>query len=189
MTILAVYGSPRKGGNTDRMLDAFLDGAMECGAPIERVYARDLHVAGCLGCGYCDRAGACIQKDDMTLLYESIENAERIVVASPIYFYNVTAQLKLIIDRSQAVFMKRKNTGDTAPARQKKGFFLGAGATRGKRLFEGAELTMKYFFDACGVEYAGGLFYREFEERDAVIKHASALEECRRAGREFAAGA
>lgn len=191
MQVLAIYGSPRKKGNTDLMLDAFLEGAESEGAKPERIYVRDAHIAGCLGCGYCDKKGSCVQQDDMAGIYPLLEAAPRIVVASPIYFYGITGQLKLLVDRSQASFMRREmeNSDDgLAPATlERKGFFLSAGATRGKRLFECGMLTMKYFFDAVNVDYAGELCFREIEGKGDILGHPTALEECRSAGREFMA--
>ena len=90
------------------MLDAFLEGAAETPVDIERVYVRDLDIHGCLACGHCDRKGKCIQKDGMNLVYPLMDRATHIVVASPVYFYGVTGQLKLLIDRSQACFMRRE---------------------------------------------------------------------------------
>ncbi|GLI35185.1 flavodoxin family protein [Desulforhabdus amnigena] len=191
MQVVGIYGSPRKGGNTDLMLDAFLEGAAAAGGDIQRIYVRDLNIKGCLGCGHCDKKGTCIQKDDMTGLYPILENAPRIVVASPIYFYGVTGQLKLLIDRSQASFMlqdlAKKEGRELAPRKSRKGFLLSAGATRGKRLFECAILTAKYFFDALNMDYAGELCFRELDQRGAVLKHPTALDECRRAGEAFLA--
>jgi NAD(P)H-dependent FMN reductase len=190
MMVVAIYGSPRKAGNTDLMLDAFLEGAETTGSEIKRFFVRDLDIRGCLGCGYCDRTGACVQKDDMQQVYPSLEATQRIVVASPVYFYGVTGQLKLLVDRAQAPYMKRElaRKGGKAltgmPSRQ--GFLLLAGATRGKRLFECSILTIRYFFEALGVDYAGELSFKEIEERGAILQHSQALAECRRAGRDFA---
>lgn len=191
MFVLGIYGSPRKGGNTDLMLDAFLEGAVGEGAEARRVYVRDLQVLGCIECGSCDAAGVCIQKDSMSEVYPLLEEAQHIVVASPIFFYGVTGQLKVFIDRSQAPYMKRelaKREGKAVPGEtNRKGFLLSAGATRGKRLFECAILCVKYFFDALDMRYAGELCFRELEDKGAILKHPSALDECRRAGREFVA--
>ncbi len=189
MMVVGIYGSPRKRGNTDLMLDAFLAGAEEAGGEIVRIYVRDLDINGCLGCGHCDKAGVCIQKDDMQEVYPFLEKAERIVAASPIYFYGITAQLKLLVDRAQAPFMKRELAGKAgkmiseSPAR--KGFLLLAGATRGKRLFECSVLMMKYFFDALGVQYSGELCFKEIDERGAILQHPKAIAECREAGKDF----
>jgi multimeric flavodoxin WrbA len=189
MMVVGIYGSPRKAGNTDLMLDAFLEGAQAAGGNVDRIYARDLDIRGCLGCGHCDKAGICIQKDDMQRVYPLLEEAQRIVVASPVYFYGITAQLKLLVDRAQAPYMKRElaaKAGQIIPeGPTRKGFLLLAGATRGKRLFECSVLTVKYFFDALGVHPSGELCFKEIEERGAILQHPSAIEECRTAGRDF----
>lgn len=189
MLVLGIYGSPRKAGNTDCMLDAFLEGVGEAGAQIRRIYVRNLKMNGCIGCGECDETGVCSQQDDMTALYPLLESAPRIVVASPVYFYGVSGQLKLLIDRSQALYMRRERDRRQLAGTgvdDRGGFLLSSGATRGKRLFECLTLTVKYFFDAVGVAYGGELCYREVEEKGDIARHPSALEECRRAGRDFA---
>jgi len=187
--VLGIYGSPRKAGNTDLMLDAFLEGAEAAGGEINKLYVRELEIRGCLGCGHCDKAGECIQKDDMQIVYPLLERAQRIVVASPIYFYGITAQLKLLVDRAQAPYMKRelarKGGRVESEGPKRKGFLLLAGATRGKRLFECSMLTVKYFFDALGVHPSGELCFKEIEERGAILRDPKAIEACRQAGRDF----
>ncbi len=194
MLLAAIFGSPRKGGNTDQMAEAFLEGASEAapGLRVERIYPRDLNISGCLGCGYCDSEGVCIQKDDMEQVISVLDAADRVVLASPIYFYGVPGQLKLLIDRSQAPFMRKQlrvKEGLEAQnsARDRKGFLLSAGATRGKRVFECAILTTRYFFDAMEIAYAGELCFREIDEKGDINRHPTALDECRRAGRGFVA--
>ena len=192
MRILGLYGSPRPAGNTDLMMDAFLEGAASAGGAVDRVYVRDLNVEGCLGCGHCDAGGVCFQKDDMQSLYPVLESVPRLVVASPIYFYGVTGQLKLLIDRSQASFMKQElarrdeqSSSADAGGSTRNAFLLAAGATRGKRLFECAALTMRYFFDALGMSYAGELLFREVDEKGAIRDVPGALQDCFEAGRDF----
>ena len=193
MFILGIYGSPRKGGNTDSMLDAFLQGAASAGANIERIYVRDLEIHPCIGCGHCDKAGTCVQQDAMTELYPRLEQVDAIAIASPIYFYSVTAQLKMLIDRSQALLMKKilaKKAGEFAAKEPpRKGFLLSAAATRGKRLFQCAILPVRYFLDALDVQYAGELCFPGIEERKAIQGHPTALDDCRKAGFEFTVGA
>lgn len=164
MVVLGIYGSPRKGGNTDLMLDAFLEGAAAAGADIERLYVRELELKGCIACGHCDRKGFCIQKDNMQMVYPLLEKATRVVVASPVYFYGVTGQLKLLVDRSQAVYMKHELAGkegrEAAQGEAGNGFLIAAGATKGKRLFECTILSVRYFFDALNMHYAGEICVR-----------------------------
>ncbi|NIR16562.1 MAG: flavodoxin family protein, partial [Desulfobacterales bacterium] len=69
MKALGIYGSPRKGGNTDQLLDKVLEGAKSGGAETSSVYARDLDMSGCIECGGCDKTGKCVVKDDMQDVY------------------------------------------------------------------------------------------------------------------------
>ncbi|MEJ5366462.1 MAG: flavodoxin family protein [Desulfosoma sp.] len=194
MRIVGIYGSPRPNGNTDKMLDAFLDGAREAGARVDTVYVRKLNLQGCIGCGGCDETGQCVVEDDMHGVYPLLESADGIVLASPVYFYNVTGQVKLLIDRCQALFMKKmlrengvlEGTGAEKSPHGKRGFLLSAAATRGKRLFDCARLTFTYFMDALGGEMVGELCFRELEGKKDVEKDPERLAQCRAEGSRFA---
>src|SRR3989304_7984942 len=99
MKVLGIYGSPRKGGNSDQLLDKALEGAKSAGAEVYRIYARDLKMSGCIECGGCDRTGKCVLEDDMQSVYPLLEEADIIIISSPIFFYGVTAQLKALSAR------------------------------------------------------------------------------------------
>ena len=100
MNILILSGSPRKGGNTELLAEAFAKGAAEH-HQVEIISVRDYKVNPCLGCNACFKreANTCVQKDDMTIIYEKINQADMLVIASPVYFYGISAQLKAVIDR------------------------------------------------------------------------------------------
>ena len=99
MNILIISGSPRKGGNTELLAEAFAKGAA-AHHHVEIVSVRDYKVNPCLGCNTCFKTnGICAQKDDMTILYEKMSQADMLVIASPVYFYSISAQLKAVIDR------------------------------------------------------------------------------------------
>ena len=99
MNILILSGSPRKGGNTELLAEAFAKGAA-AHHHVEIVSVRDYKVNPCLGCNACFKTnGVCAQKDDMTILYEKMSQADMLVIASPVYFYGISAQLKAVIDR------------------------------------------------------------------------------------------
>jgi len=190
-TILGIYGSPRKGGNSDQLLDKALEGAGTQGAETRTLYARKLKVSGCLECGGCDETGKCVVKDDMEQVYPLLEASDVIILASPMFFYGITAQAKALIDRSQAMWSKRML--EKTPEQRKqydsgRGYLIGVGATRGKNLFEGAELTAKYFFDALDMTYEGGLFFRRLEKGSDVQKRPEALEEAVEFGKKAVAG-
>ena len=105
MNILVLNGSPRPNGNTKAMVEAFAEGARENGNTVNIVDVCKLHIAGCLACEYCHTKGEghCIQQDDMQEVYPLLEEAEMIVLASPIYYHNFTGQLQCAINRIYAL--------------------------------------------------------------------------------------
>ena len=119
-SVLGIYGSPRKGGNTDLLLDQVLEGGRGAGAEVNSIYARDLKITGCLECGGCDETGKCVVQDDMDNVYPLLEEANVIFLASPNFFYNVTAQVKINSPNIQQLIIADK-VGDieTAMARSK----------------------------------------------------------------------
>jgi len=186
MKVLGIYGSARKGGNSDQLLDKALEGARSSGAETSSIYARELKMSGCLACNGCDKTGKCIVKDDMQSVYPRFECADIIFLASPIYFYGLSGQVKLIIDRSQAMWAKRFLEKD-AEARKRydsgKGYLIAVGATRGKNLFDGSQLTARYFFDALDMSYEGGIFFRRLDKKTAVNENPETLQEAFNLGR------
>ena len=186
MKVLGIYGSPRKRGNTDQLLDRALEGAQSAGAEISRVYARDLKMSGCIECGGCDQTGKCVVDDDMQSIYPLLEETDIIFLASPIFFYGVTAQAKALIDRSQASWSKRmleKTPNERKTHDSGRGYLIAVGATRGENLFEGAILTARYFFDALDMSYEGGIFFRRLEKQSAVQENPETLQEAFNLGR------
>ncbi len=186
MDILAVYGSPRKGGNTDTLLDAFVQGAEAAGADVRRIYVRELDISCCRGCRACETAGRCVVDDDMQKIYPLLAEARALVLASPIFFYSVAGCAKIIIDRSQALWARKYVLNDPLPEKVegvvRLGYFLSCGATKGKNLFDGSLLTMKYFFDAASFRQAESLTYRRIEKPGEVEKHPSAIAEAKALG-------
>ena len=186
--LLALHLSPREKGNSEILLDEFLRGAREAGANVKTVYCRDLEVQGCVECGGCDDTGECVLSDDMNDLYPDLIAAERIVVAGSIFFYGLPAQGKAIVDRSQALWSRVRLDPDLKRP-QGRGFFLGVGATKGKNLFDGAILCVKYFMDAIGLPLdMDVLTYRQVEAKGAIKNHPTALREAFEAGKAFVTG-
>ena len=103
--VLILEGSPRANGNSAILSEAFAKGAEEAGCSVETIRVARKKVAGCLGCNACYRnGGACVQKDDMAEIRDKMLAADVIVLASPIYFYSMTAQMKAVIDRTYAFY-------------------------------------------------------------------------------------
>lgn len=100
--VLILSGSPRKGGNSDLLCDEFLRGAQEAGNEAEKIFLRSKKVAPCNACYFCKNGGKCAIQDDMGEILDKMQAADVIVMASPVYFYSIDAQMKAVIDRSVA---------------------------------------------------------------------------------------
>jgi multimeric flavodoxin WrbA len=178
--VLGIYGSPRKMGNSDLLLDSALRGAQEQGADVKKIYARDLKISGCRGCDGCEKSGKCVVQDDMQDIYDLLDDAGVIILSSPIFFYGLTSQIKALIDRGQAMWWRRKLSRGSNDKKENyggRGYLIAVGATRGENLFEGARLTARYFFHALGMSYEGGLFFRGIESMGAVKENPEVLRE------------
>jgi multimeric flavodoxin WrbA len=185
INILAIYGSPRRGGNTDRLMEAFLAGAAPATLECRRVKVGDMEFCPCTGCQECDAGGTCVVDDAMQDVYRWIGEADLVVLASPIYFYGLTAQAKAIVDRSQALWVRKHRLG-LAASRPKSGFLIAAGGSKGTRLFECAELTMRYFCDALDARYLGSLTFRSLDARVDIDRHPEYVDSARETGRRIA---
>ncbi len=177
MQLLAIYGSPRKDGNTDLLLNQFLKGAEKAGCQINRLFVRDLTIYPCTACGKCEKEPICPLDDDMQMIYAALEKAEAVVVATPVYFYNVPAQLKALIDRCQLLWHKNKEKKPTKP-----GYLISVGGSKGKRLFDGVILTIKYFLNSTGFSLKESLTYANIDAKGAIKGHPTALKEAFVAG-------
>lgn len=103
MKVTVLVGSPRKSGNTEIMADEFIRGAKEAGHEVEKITLGDKNIAGCKACEYCfSHDGECVQKDDMKNIIEVIDSTDCLVLASPIYWFDMTSQIKAAIDRLYA---------------------------------------------------------------------------------------
>ena len=188
--VLAFNGSPRKGGNTATLLAALAQGVTAAGGEIETVPVCDLNIQPCNACGGCDDSGECVLVDDMTELYDKITAADRVVLASPIYFYGITAQAKALVDRTQALWCRGRLPERPGPGRDdpsRRGLLLAACATKGAKVFDGAILTAKYAFDAMGFVHGGEFLVRGLEERLDAAARPEALRGAEEQGRKLVA--
>ena len=182
MLVLGLQGSPRKKGNTHSLLSAFLDEAENLGAATRLLDVPRMDVQPCRELIVCEKKGYCPIDDDMKReVYGLLRQADIVVMASPIFFYNVTAQLKALIDRSQTLWARKYRLHLVDPGdKVRKGFVLSVAATRGKHLFEGLKLTAQYFFDAVGAEDCGGLTYRGIENLGDMQNHPTFRQDVQR---------
>lgn len=182
MRILGIMGSPRLGGNTDLLLDAALNGARSRGAEVEKIVVDKLNISPCREHYGCLEDGNCVIRDDMDALYPKLLEADGIVVASPMFFYGITAQLKALIDRCQALWARKHVLKQNWPGAGRKGAFIAVGATKGERLFDGSIATVRYFFKTLGVQYADELLIRGVDQKGDIQQHPSALKDAFKLG-------
>jgi arsenate reductase (thioredoxin) len=183
MLALGLQGSPRKKGNSDLLLAMFLQALHRKGADTQTIQVVRRHIEPCKELTVCERKGYCPIDDDMGReIYGLLRQADIIVAAAPIFFYNMPAQLKALVDRCQTLWarkyaLKLKDPGHAV----RRGFLLGVGATRGKQLFDGMHLTAKYFFDAAAADYAGSLTFYGVESRGDILKQPDLEDQVARA--------
>jgi len=176
MKVLGILGSPRREGNTEILLDEALRGASDHGGLCEKIVLRDLKITPCLEIYKCAEDGVCAIQDEMQGLFPKIIQAERLLLASPIFFYSVPALAKAMIDRCQSLWVKKYILKlPVSPIADRKGVFISVAATRGKKLFDGVRLTVQYFFDAIDVAYSDELFVRGADEKGEVRDQPEAL--------------
>jgi multimeric flavodoxin WrbA len=186
--ILAIYASPRRGGNTATLLREAIRGAREAGGEVDELVLRDLRMSPCLEIYECRKSGRCALQDDFQRVQDQLLGCRALMFASPIFFYAVSAHAKILIDRCQSLWVK-KYWIDRIPFGKgeikRKGLFLSVGATRGPKLFDGALQTVRYFFDTLDMELWRSLTFRGLDFEGDVLKHPEYLEEAYRAGRQL----
>jgi arsenate reductase len=183
MLVLGLQGSPRKKGNTNYLIARFMDAAEKSGARTITVDVTKKNIIPCKEYTVCEKKGFCPIDDDVKEeIYPLLRQADIVVVASPIFFYNMSAQLKAVVDRCQMFWARKYRLKLRDPgANMRRGFLLSVGATKGKNLFEGLQLTTQYFFDAICAKFEGSLTYRGIEGPKDMAAHPSVLDDVEKA--------
>lgn len=187
--ITAIYGSPRRKGNTATLLKRAVEGAKDVGADVREFVLRDLKLSPCLEIYGCMKQGECAIKDDFQTIRDQILASDGLMLASPIFFYAVSSHVKILMDRCQSLWVKKYWIDKVSPKDRvfkRKGLFISVGATKGRKLFDGVLLSMRYFFDVIDTEMWKSLLYRNMDFEGDVLKHSEYLEEAYQTGREFA---
>jgi multimeric flavodoxin WrbA len=174
--------SHRRGGNTDHAVDLLAKGVCEAGGKADIIHIRNHEIISCLACGFCDKSihhhgrERCVlgEKDETWELFKPLFSAPTVIFASPIYFYHLPSIFKTLIDRSQQ-FWTAKNTGEpwvaNLPNRTAHALFV-AGRPKGEKLFDGAEITLKYFLNNFNFTLSDPHVFRGLDERDDLSKQA-----------------
>ena len=153
--VLILSGSPRKCGNSDTLCNEFMRGAVESGHIVEKIRVAEKQINYCCGCYACKKNGVCIIKDDMQEILQKLIDSDVIVLASPVYFYSVSAQLKTLIDRTVSRWTEIK---------QKEFYYIMTSEEDSETVMNGTLACMRGFFDCCegsterGIIEAKGVF-------------------------------
>lgn len=173
MRVLGITASPRRHGNSETILDAALKGACSKGAVVQKIILNDMSVNPFTGSSACRKTGSCRIKDDAPSIIKSIKKADALIVASPVYFGSITAQLKALIDRCQSVWVKKEKR-----INKKKAIFISVSSSSRRKFFRNSQEIVNNFFAVMGFKpfkhiYAPNLERKgEAAEKKALIKKA-----------------
>ena len=187
--IAAFLGSPRVKGNTELLLNEALRPAYEAGHYIRLFKLNTMSIKPCQNCGGCEKTGCCVMKDDMGEIYDTIRGADRIILASPIFFFSISAQAKAMVDRCQAFWCEKYLLKKTIPAgpRGRKGLLLLVGGMKKEIGVQCSEATAKAFFRTISVPEHETSAFLGVDAKDAILEHPTALHDAYEAGKRLLA--
>jgi len=176
--VLGIEGSPRRGGNSDLLLDKFLEGAKSSGNTVEKIYACGLKIAPCDETNVCFKTGACRIKDDMVDVYKKLLDADHLVISTPTFFMGVPAQLKCMIDRCQALWAKRFILKEPLRDDEKEryGYLIATAGLNKAEAFIGTKQTIKSLFHVLGLKYKDELLIGGVDAKGDINKDKDALD-------------
>lgn len=188
MKILAFLGSPRQDGNTETLLKEAIRGINDSGCDVTLFRLNDMNIRPCQNCGGCNETGICVIDDGMNIIYDSIRKADRIILASPIFFFGLSAQTKTMIDRCQAFWcekylLKRAIPEGPEGPEGRKGLLLLVGGMKKDIGIQCSEATAKAFFRTISVPLHETLSFLGIDAEGDILKHPDALSQAYQAGR------
>ncbi len=188
LKVLGVCASPRLNGNSDLLLRQALSGAEQTGAVVQHPWLCDHRINTCTECYACSTTGECVMNDDYQTVLDKMLEADRIIFATPVFSLTVSAQAKILIDRGQCLWV-RKNVFHRPlfePERDRRGMIIAVGGSRGKRQVDCVRRPIQSYLQYLEVDYVGGLFVNQVDEKGAILKRPQALQQAFRLGRELA---
>ena len=182
MDVIAFLGSPRKGGNTETLLNEAIRGT---GTDVRVFDLNEMDIRPCQNCGDCEGTGECTIQDDMQEVALAIKAADRIILASPVFFSGVSAQAKTLIDRCQQFWCEKFLLKKPIPAGEhgRRGLFLVVGGMKNTTGIECAGATAEAWFRSISVSEHKTLAYTGVDAVGAIKNHPAALGEAFEAGR------
>ena len=186
--VLAIAGSARRKGNSEAVLEAALDVMRARGAEVDFIHARRLEIKPCFSCNGCWDTGVCVVRDAMQPLYPRFDEADHIVLASPLYFTSLPGHLKVLIDRFQPHWVRTSRLNRPAGPRRR-GMFLCVGAMDRERYCRSALTIVKTWMSCLNMACAVSRFYPGVDARgDLEANHPEYLDDARAAAEELLTG-
>jgi multimeric flavodoxin WrbA len=190
MRILAVAGSPRRGGNTDTLLEQAIAGVRSAGADVELVILSQLKVAPCIACDRCFQDGRCKVADDYPALCEKTLQSDGVILAAPVFFTNVSGWAKAFIDRFQCLWALRYVLKQPVPpppgGRKRRAVFLAAAGSPTTR-FDCTLSTVRAFLSTIDATLVGSVCVNGIDVKGSVLDQPDQLQQAHALGIELVA--
>ena len=185
VNILCIAASPRRHANTETLLDNALKGAKSIGAKAEKVVLNSLKLKPCQGCGKCSKTGTCYIMDDMRTLLTKLKTCDGLIVASPVYFGTITAQLKIMIDRCQPAWAE-KYILKKRILKKRIGMFISTSNYNNKSFFSNSKEIISILYTLFGVKLSSELCVPCLENNTDARGNLLLLKKAFKLGQEFA---
>ncbi len=189
MKILGINGSPRRGGNTDVLLDKALEAAGDSGWETEKILLNLLDINPPQEIEYdkVNSEGLSPIQDDMQIVYKKIKECDAIIIASPIFFGSLSAQTKIMIDRFQCAWVSKNILKKDIFKKKKSGAFICTSAAHRKDFFQNARAVVRNLFQVINARYTGELFCHGLEKKGEVKNYTEYLESAYALGQKISA--
>lgn len=177
--VAAIYGSPRRGGNTDELLNRFIEGLKDCARfsdggqilNIEKIILSNLKISPCRECRHCSIDGECIVNDDMQQIYPKIMECDLLVIASPVFFTSVSGYLKAFIDRFQRFWaLKYELNKKIISKTDRKGILLSCAGSKPPDIFDCTKKIARALFDVLYIKYYADFLYNSIDFKGDILK-------------------
>jgi multimeric flavodoxin WrbA len=176
---VAIYGSPRRNGNTDKLLDGFVEGLKTSARfsmgeqilNIEKIIVSNLKISPCRECRHCSIDGECIVKDEMQQIYPKMMECDLLIIASPIFFTSVSGQLKIFIDRFQRFWALKYELGKNIISETgRKGILIACAGSKPPDIFDCTKKIIRAMFDVLFIKYYADFLYNGIDSKGDILK-------------------
>ena len=184
LSVLSIACSPRRNGNSTRLILEAMATTKAAGHTTELVYLSDLKINPCQGCGACSAKGICVIKDDIPELQKKLIQADRLIIGAPIFMMGLNAQTKIIIDRMQTFWALKylhHQSLVNPSGYERRGLYLATAGTKRPDVFDCAERSIKTLFHMLDIKYAQPCLYRGVDQAGEINEHPTAFDEVREA--------